>query len=198
MGPIELLYSSTDALLTTIQGAVTTSSMSDFVETVKWNEPFICFLILSQIILFLMTYLTRRRDGIQFFILILITMIALFAEQLNEYGRKNWPLFATQDYFDRPGLFMLVFVSGPFLALANFIVVSILFLRCIWTSQIRVKCGLTVGFPLSSFCVQVGMALRVVKLYAKKKQRQLARQRQASSTGIASQTVGEGEDKKTN
>ena len=125
MGPIELLYSSTDALLNTLQGAVTTSSMSDFVETVKWNEPFIRFLILSQILLFLVTYLTRRRDGIQFFILVLITTIALFAENINDYGRTNWSLFATQDYFDRPGLFMLVFVSGPFLALANFIVVCI-------------------------------------------------------------------------
>lgn len=61
---------------------------------------------------------------IQFGVLLILTAITLGAERINEFGSRNWSKFATQNYFDSSGLFMMVFVSGPFVVIANFIVVS--------------------------------------------------------------------------
>lgn len=123
LGPIDLLYSGAEHVFNLTQGSIHLDKVSDFVETVTWNEPFIRALLSFQVLLFLVTYITWRRDLIQFGILFLVTVLALFAERLNEYGRQHWPQFASQNYFDRSGLFLSVFLSGPFVILANFIVV---------------------------------------------------------------------------
>lgn len=125
LSPVELIYAAAEKVFTTVQGASHLDAVSDFVDSVRWEEPFIRLLIGFQFLLFLVTYVTRRRDSIQFMILLVITGIALSAEKLNGSGKRNWTKFAQQDYFDSKGLFMLTFLSGPFVVLANFIVVSI-------------------------------------------------------------------------
>lgn len=123
VGPIELIYHWTDQIFQGAQGLLAAEKISDFFETVKWNEPFIRALLTMQFAIFAITFITRRNDFIQFGILVLITASTLAAERLNAFGSKYWSRFATQNYFDGPGLFMMVFVSGPFVILANFIVV---------------------------------------------------------------------------
>lgn len=98
--------------------------VSDFFASVRWNEPFIQALVVVQVLMFVLTYATRRYEFVQFAILMVITAINLAAERLNKFGRRHWGQFATQNYFDGPGLFMMIFVSGPFVVLANIIVVS--------------------------------------------------------------------------
>lgn len=122
-GPIDLIYHWADQVFDVAQGMVSPDNVSDFFETVKWNEAFILALLTFQFALFAFTFMTRRYDLIQFAVLLFITSTTLAAERLNEYGRRNWSKFATQDYFDGPGLFMMVFISGPFVLLANIIVV---------------------------------------------------------------------------
>lgn len=128
LGPLELLYAGAERVLDAAQGVSFLYDVSDFIESVTWQEPFILTLLSFQLCLFLVTYLMRNKDIIQFLILLLLTAVSLCAEQLNLLGAKHWKLFATQNYFDRSGLFMLTFVSGPFVILANFIVVSFCYL----------------------------------------------------------------------
>lgn len=127
LGPLDLIYRWADQIFTGTQGLLAGEKVSGFVDSVRWDEPFVRALLLAQIVLFVLTFLTRRYDFVQFGILIALTIGTLSAERLNEYGSKNWSKFASQDYFDGPGLFMLVFVSGPFVVLANFIVVRSFF-----------------------------------------------------------------------
>lgn len=144
----------------------TNNIMSDFIDTVHWTEPFILSLILMQLSVFTLAYLTRRRNAIQFGLMVVLTIVTLLCEQLNSVGHRQWHKFASQDYFDRQGLFMLIFVSGPFVIVSNFIV--------------------------------IGMALRLVKLYAKKQQRRLRVQQQqrgedeGNSTSTSSTTTTTG------
>lgn len=131
MGPIELLYAGAEHIFNATQGTIHLGGASDFLDRVRWTEPLIRGLFAFHCLLFLFTYLTRRHDVMQFGILLFVTAIALGAERLNDYAKANWRRFATQDYFDREGLFMVIFVSGPFVLLANFIVVSFLLPFCI-------------------------------------------------------------------
>ncbi|CAH0521245.1 unnamed protein product [Peronospora belbahrii] len=41
-------------------------------------------------------------------------------EALNKWARKNWHLVATQQYFDKQGVFMGIFYAGPLLAAGFF------------------------------------------------------------------------------
>lgn len=124
VGPIELLYSTTEQLLHSIQGAVHVNVVADFIDSVQWSEPFIIGLILMQLTLFATVYLTRRQSVVQFAILSVLTVVSVAAEKLNRLGRTHWSSFASQNYFDRSGLFLLIFVCGPYIVVANFIVVS--------------------------------------------------------------------------
>lgn len=136
LGPLEVIYQGADHVLRNAQGLLGAEKVSDFVTSVRWNETFIRVLVLAQIIIFAFTYATRKHEIVQFGILLLLTAITLAAERFNDYGRRHWSNFATQDYFDGPGLFMMVFVSGPFVVLANFIVV-----RCYFLYTVSVELG---------------------------------------------------------
>lgn len=121
--PFDFLYQAADDLLHKTQSFIVSDQVIDFIESVRWSEPFIQGILLAQLFLFLFSYFTRKHEVIQFGILVVLTVITLGAEKINEFGSRNWSKFATQDYFDSAGLFMMLFVSGPFVILANFIVV---------------------------------------------------------------------------
>jgi transmembrane protein 18 len=44
--------------------------------------------------------------------------IVLCAEYLNDFGKDNWKEFATQNYFDKNGVFVTLFVSTPLIAMS--------------------------------------------------------------------------------
>lgn len=139
IGPLDLLYGAADQLLRITQGTLSLHTLSDFVDSVHWTEPFVVGLLLMQGCLAFTVYFTRRQQNVQFSIMAVLTVLSYFAEGFNQLGRKYWSSFATQNYFDSDGLFMLIFVIGPFLIFANFIVVcfsneltpSIFFVACI-------------------------------------------------------------------
>lgn len=47
--------------------------------------------------------------------LVLIGGIVRSAEYLNHWASQHWEEFATQDYFDKRGVFIAIMVSGPLL-----------------------------------------------------------------------------------
>lgn len=130
--PWQMVYQGADQILRKAQGLIASDKLADFMASVRWNEPFIRGVIAMQTALFLLSYLTRRNEVAQFGVLLVLTVVTLGAERINEYGSRNWSKFATQDYFDSSGLFMMVFVSGPFVVLANFIVVRVSFFSLVF------------------------------------------------------------------
>lgn len=48
-----------------------------------------------------------------------------FAENINTLGARHWTEFATQDYFDRHGVFISLLFSLPLMVIALYIVVRV-------------------------------------------------------------------------
>lgn len=125
LGPIEVLYNGADMLLRMTEQAIPQRALSDFFESVHWSERFIVTLLASQFAVFSIAMISRRNFVAQAVVFLAISVTVFCSESLNALGKKNWHLIASQDYFDRQGLFMLIFVSGPLIITANVIVVCL-------------------------------------------------------------------------
>ncbi|CAI5737763.1 unnamed protein product [Peronospora destructor] len=90
--------------------------MIKWYEAVEWTEPFIVGLLLFHVVLLAMLWLTRKRLYPQFALFVLVITLLVSTEAINTWGRKNWRLFATQQYFDENGVFISIFYAGPLLA----------------------------------------------------------------------------------
>lgn len=123
LGPIEVLYRAADTVLGTAERLIPQRALRDFLESVNWTEPFVLSLMASQIALLALTLSSRRNFSAQAAIFMIISATVFCAETLNVLGKKYWPHFASQDYFDRQGLFMMIFVCGPLILTANIVVV---------------------------------------------------------------------------
>ena len=89
-----------------------------FRSAINWSEKFIIGLICFQIVMFLLCFFISRKDrGVtpRVCLLVFIAIVVRSAEWLNEQGAKHWEQFATQDYFDKRGIFIGIMLSGPLL-----------------------------------------------------------------------------------
>lgn len=89
-----------------------------FRSAITWSETFILGLVTFQVVMFL-TCLYISRGGAPLVprvcILVLIGVIVRSAEYFNGWGAQHWEEFATQDYFDKRGVFVGIMLSGPLL-----------------------------------------------------------------------------------
>jgi transmembrane protein 18 len=67
--------------------------------------------------LLLSLYVSQRGRGvaIRISVLLLIGVLTRSAEFLNGIAARHWQSFASQNYFDRSGIFIGIFFSGPLL-----------------------------------------------------------------------------------
>jgi hypothetical protein len=89
-----------------------------FRSAIRWSEKFIIGLMTFQFIMFLLCLFVSRRDrGLtpRVCVLVFIGAVVRSAEWLNSLGAKYWERFATQDYFDKRGIFVAIMLSGPLL-----------------------------------------------------------------------------------
>lgn len=89
-----------------------------FRSAINWSEKFIIGLICFQIVVFLLCFFISRKDrGVtpRVCLLVFIGVVVRSEEWLNEQGAKHWEQFATQDYFDKRGIFIGLMLSGPLL-----------------------------------------------------------------------------------
>jgi len=136
-GPLELVYHVADRVLGATQKQIEhpAAVFSDFVATVTWSESFIQGLITAQVVILLAVIMTRRKMVAQIVIFVLLSLAVFAAEPLNNWCRQHWSEFATQNYFDRSGLFAVIFYAGPLLLSANIILINI----CIRTAKIAIR-----------------------------------------------------------
>eukprot|EP00164_Ancoracysta_twista_P001807 GFYU01002373.1.p1 GENE.GFYU01002373.1~~GFYU01002373.1.p1 ORF type:complete len:147 (-),score=29.62 GFYU01002373.1:210-650(-) len=100
-----------------------------FFSAVGWSEPWIIALCVFHILYFL-TILAWRNNASMLTSLFIVTGILTFsAEYLNDYGSRNWRLFAKFNYFDSNGLFLSVMYSTPLL-LNQFLIVVLTLRMC--------------------------------------------------------------------
>jgi TRAP-type uncharacterized transport system fused permease subunit len=101
-----------------------------FRHAVTWSEPFIIGLIAFQVVVLVLSlYVTRPSVTLvpRVTMLIFIGVLVRSAEYVNEWAAREWETFCTQNYFDRGGVFISIFLCAPLL-IDSFLML-ILFLR---------------------------------------------------------------------
>lgn len=93
-------------------------ALQAFTHAINWSEPFIQGLIAFHLVLLTTVLMTRRSIEIQFILFCFVALMVFMSEQINHLGSTHWREFATQNYFDQSGIFIGIFMSGPFLLIA--------------------------------------------------------------------------------
>ncbi|XP_046858422.1 transmembrane protein 18-like [Xenia sp. Carnegie-2017] len=102
----------------------------EYLKAIDWTEKWLIFLMILHILVFMIIILNRNRTNILAFVFVFLLMCVYFSEKLNQFAAKNWRLFASEQYFDSPGLFMSVIFSTPILF--NSLVIIVIWL---WESS---------------------------------------------------------------
>uniref|UniRef100_A0A2P2JKI0 Transmembrane protein 18 n=1 Tax=Rhizophora mucronata TaxID=61149 RepID=A0A2P2JKI0_RHIMU len=101
-----------------------------FFHAIDWTEPWLMGLMGFHVLLLVVTILSRKHVNFQMCLFLLALSGVYFAENLNGILRDNWRTFASQNYFDRHGLFLSLLWSGPLLVIAMIILINTLFSLC--------------------------------------------------------------------
>ena len=101
-----------------------------FRSAITWSEPLIMGLLAFHLIMFFLCIgISRPNVGLapRLGLMVFIAVLVRSAEKLNEIAGQNWKEFATQNYFDRQGVFFAIMISGPLLL--DCLVMLMLFVR---------------------------------------------------------------------
>uniref|UniRef100_A0A0A9H3A9 Uncharacterized protein n=1 Tax=Arundo donax TaxID=35708 RepID=A0A0A9H3A9_ARUDO len=101
-----------------------------FVRAVDWTEPWLMCLMAFHVILLLNAVGLRRNANFQLLLLFLAYSGVYLAEKMNRYLGEHWKSFASQNYFDRAGVFISVVLSGPLIFISIVSVVGSLIALC--------------------------------------------------------------------
>ena len=159
----------------------------DFVNAISWKETFIIGLISFHVLFFLSAVATRRQQTVQMLLMMLITGLVVSARRINGLGQQYWRKFATQNYFDHQGIFMLIFFCAPLLLTATFIVVWLflfLLVAQLYNLPEYLLITLTFAFPVCfyQFCLKLN-TLRVLFNVAVRAKRMQLKQQHKSTQG---------------
>jgi len=92
--------------------------ISAFKTAINWKEPFVIGLFAFQIMMFVSAYYVSKRDrGLapRLTVMVFIGVLVRLSEYINSYAAEHWQIFATQNYFDKGGVFIGIMFCGPLL-----------------------------------------------------------------------------------
>ena len=90
-----------------------------FKAAITWSEPFIQCLLAFHIIMIITAIAINKKGGIytRMGFMVVLGIIVRLAEKLNMMGNSRWKDFATQNYFDRGGIFIGLMLCVPLLVI---------------------------------------------------------------------------------
>jgi hypothetical protein len=118
-----------------------------FAHAVTWHEPFIVALLALHLATFCAAVLLRGRALPLMALLGGALALTSSGARLNALGAAHWNAFASQDYFDRRGVFFALLVAGPQILVALFIVVSTRACACLSASARARVCRCVAASP---------------------------------------------------
>merc|ERR1711862_533676 len=96
-----------------------------FQSAITWSEPFIlCLLAFDLFIILLSIIAIQKRYG-RIVIICIIYGIIYSSQYLNTYGAIHWESFATQNYFDKNGIFLSIMLCAPLLFISLCTLISL-------------------------------------------------------------------------
>jgi transmembrane protein 18 len=90
-------------------------AIAEFAAAVNWKESWIQVLLVWHVIYFTIFLITRKNSDIQTVQFFITFVLVYFSENVNNILGQHWELFATQNYFDKRGVFMCTLWAGPLL-----------------------------------------------------------------------------------
>ena len=110
-------------------GNMTASFMADvtgFYHAVDWSERWLLGLAAFHVLVWTIAVGFRHYDNVQIVLLLAVLGVIYCAETINRIAGENWRSFATQNYFDKRGVFISVMFSTPLLACSMFVLLNAL------------------------------------------------------------------------
>ena len=108
-----------------------------FGHAIDWSERWLIGLGAFHATVWLVMIASRRNNDVQMGLLVLILGLVYSAEWINSYAGHHWETFASQNYFDRRGVFISVMFSAPLLCAAMLVLLNAL--RAAGSLLIQVK-----------------------------------------------------------
>ncbi|CAB4006647.1 Hypothetical predicted protein [Paramuricea clavata] len=87
----------------------------EYIKAIDWSQRWLIALMVVHVLLFLVIILNRNRTNLLVAVFALLLISVYFSEKLNALAAENWKFFASEQYFDSPGLFISVVFSTPML-----------------------------------------------------------------------------------
>lgn len=99
-----------------------------FKAAITWGEPFILSLLCFHIIVFFVNIFVMRSGNLvgRFILIGFLALVIRCAEVFNHYGSSNWEKIATQNYFDKNGVFVSLMLSVPLLLIGFIHLIALL------------------------------------------------------------------------
>ena len=92
-----------------------------FYHAIDWSERWLLALLFFHLCVWLVVVGTRRHNTVQMVLLVAFLAVVRAAEWINGVAGRHWELFASQQYFDKHGVFVSVMLSVNLLLAAFFI-----------------------------------------------------------------------------
>jgi len=104
-------------------------NLEAFKAAITWSDPFIISLLCFHAIVIATAVKVSRSssDIIRLSFLFFISGLVHSAEKLNNYGQQHWESIASQDYFDKNGVFIGIMLCAPLLMIC--LILMILYIR---------------------------------------------------------------------
>lgn len=101
-----------------------------FFHAIDWKEPLLLSIVAFHVSLLLIVIFSRKNINFQMCLFLIALAGVYLAERMNDVLHSNWESFASQDYFDKHGIFVSVLWSGPLLCISILILMNTLFSLC--------------------------------------------------------------------
>ena len=92
-----------------------------FYHAIDWSERWLLALLFFHLCVWLVVVGTRRHNTVQMVLLVALLAVVRSAEWINGVAGRHWELCASQQYFDKHGVFVSVMLSVNLLLAAFFI-----------------------------------------------------------------------------
>lgn len=115
------------------------SDVLGFFHAIDWSERWLLYLAAFHTVVLALTVSLRRSHNAQMVLLVGILGAVRCAESLNSYAGEHWQSFASQNYFDKRGVFISIMFSAPLLCVAMFVLLNALRLASQLLVQVKRK-----------------------------------------------------------
>lgn len=99
-----------------------------FTSAITWDETFIKVILGFHVVVIVAAIAIHHQRGVysRLGFMIFVGIVVRLADTLNTIGNSRWKEFATQNYFDRNGIFMGIMICAPLLIVCLIMLISMI------------------------------------------------------------------------